>query len=95
MGEAVRHHVALRLRCSVSSPIAAAVRMRGLDVARLDEGRLALALQVSFSCARPDAGEAIGLQLDPHLDAGWPRPCRRRRCCACCAFGRMPSRFCT
>src|SRR5258705_7290443 len=40
----------------------------GFDVAGLEEGRLALAPQVLILVARPDAGEAIRLQLDPHLD---------------------------
>src|SRR5262249_32778576 len=41
---------------------------RGLDVPRVDERRLALTLQVLVLAVGPNAGEAVGLQLDLHLD---------------------------
>src|SRR5262249_2175018 len=68
VGEAVRHHVALRP--SLQGIVADRRRglHGGLDVARLDERRLALALQVVVLELRPHAGETIGLHLDPHLD---------------------------
>src|SRR5258705_9805284 len=66
--EAVGHHVALRL--ALQRVIADRRRRAhgGLDVAGLEEWRLALALQVVVLEPRPHAGETVGLQLDPHLD---------------------------
>src|SRR5262249_10178095 len=68
MGEAVGHHVALR------TPLQRVVADRrrrahgGFDVALFDEGRFALAAQGLVLFTGPDAGETVGLQLDPHLD---------------------------
>src|SRR5262249_6007616 len=68
MGEAVRHHVALRSslqgivanrRCGLHG---------GLDVARHDDGRLDLELQVCILELGSHAGETVGVQFDPHLD---------------------------
>src|SRR5262249_19653231 len=68
VGEAVRHHVALR--SSLQGVVADRRRsLHGsLDVARLYERRLALTLQIVVLELRPHAGETVGLQLDPHLD---------------------------
>ena len=63
MGERVRHHIALRL---LLQPIVADRRggaHRGLDVAGLDQ------LPLLVGARRPDAGEAVGLQLDLDLQA--------------------------
>ena len=54
-------------RCSVSSPIAAAV----CSAASTSPGSRKLALRLGV--VRPDAGEAVGLQLDPHLQRLAPR----------------------
>ena len=64
VGEAVRHHGALR------SPLQRIVADRGrrlqrrVDVARIEE------LVLRLGVVRPDAGEAVGLQLD-HAPAVW------------------------
>ena len=63
VGEAVRHHGALRF------PLQRVVADRGrrlqrrVDVARIEE------LVLRLGVVRPDAGEAVGLQLDLHLHA--------------------------
>src|ERR1700730_15137382 len=67
VGERVRDHVAARLALQR----VVADRRRGahrrLDVALLDEGRPAAILLALVLVERPDAGKAVGLQLDPHL----------------------------
>jgi len=61
---------------------------RGVDIARIEETLL------TFGMVGPDAGEAVGLQLDADLQAV-DAALSLDDCCACCTFGRMPSRFCT
>ena len=74
--------------CSVSSPIAAAARQPLLDVAGLEQ------LPVAVGVERPDAGEAVGLQLDRAPTARCPRR-RGSRLRWSCTRSEMPSRFCT
>src|SRR5262249_30420780 len=68
VGEAVGYDVALR------SPLQRVVADRGgraqgrLDVSGLDERRLAFVPEHRVLAVRPHPGEAVGLQLDLHLD---------------------------
>ncbi len=68
VGERVRYHVALRpaLQRVVADRRGGA--QRSLDVARVNERRLALRAQGRVLAVSPDAGEAVGLQLDLDLD---------------------------
>src|ERR1700730_6678000 len=68
MGEAVRHDITLR--SPLQGVIADSGRraQRSLDVARLDERRLALALEIFVLAIRPYARETVGLQLDLDLN---------------------------
>ena len=87
MGERVRHHIALSLLLQAVIADRRGGAHRGLDVARLDQ------LPLLVGARRPDAGEAIGLQLDAHLQA--VRLGLGQAALRCCTLGRMPSWFCT
>src|SRR5262245_40475153 len=73
LGAAVREGIRNDIALCLALQGIVADRCRGaqrrLNVSRLDERRLALTAQILILVARPDAGEAIGLQLDLHLDA--------------------------
>src|SRR4029453_12838509 len=66
--EGVGNDVALRLALERIVTDRGRGAQGNLHVAGFDEQRLALAAQILVLVVRPDAGEAISLQLDLHLD---------------------------
>src|ERR1041385_4688882 len=63
VGKGVRHHIATRLLLQAVVADGRGGLQRRLHVARLN------ALPLLIGMKRPDAGEAVGLQFDAHLDA--------------------------
>src|SRR5882672_7815505 len=63
MGEAVRHYLALRTPLQRVVADCRGSPQRGLDITGLQQ------MPTLIGLVRPDAGEAIGLQLDLDLDA--------------------------
>src|SRR5215467_14907766 len=69
VGEAVRHHPPGRFALQGVVANGGSCLHRSFDITGFDERRLALALQTLVLVFRPDAGQAIGLQLYPDLEA--------------------------
>ncbi len=86
MRERIRHHASLRLALQPVVADRGCDADRAFDIARIDEVLLALGV------IGPHAGQAIGLQFDPHLDVVGLR-LAARGLLQLLARGRMPSRF--
>ena len=63
MGEGIRYHIAARLLLQAIVADRRRRLQRGFHISRLDR------IPALIRMMRPYAGETVGLQLDPHLDA--------------------------